>query len=653
MEERHYKVIFQPSGRRGEIQEGTSLLEAARELGVDIETVCGEKQTCGKCKVEIQEGAFDREGIESSMSHLTDVAADELKFIREKDPKNTRLACMARVHGDILAFVPEKSRAGNQVVRKAATERPVAIKPAVRRYYIELQKPTLTDPLGEWERLSEALAKVYGLEGLTIDYATLKELPRALRAADWKATVTIWQGKEVQRVEPGFTDLVVGIAVDIGTTTVAGYLTDLTTGKVLATHSMMNPQVSFGEDVMSRITFAQTQEDGLARMHASIIEGLNSLFQALVQEAHLTLDDVAEVILVANTAMHHILLDLDPTFLGRSPFPPVIHHSVDVKARDMGLNVRPSTNIHVLPNEAGFVGADNVGVLVAEEPQNQDEMLLIIDIGTNGELVMGNRHKLISTSCATGPAFEGAHIKFGMRAAPGAIEKVHIDPVTYEVEYQMIAPTRHRKRDGELKVKGICGSGIIDAVAEMFRVGILKKSGKFDMDRKTLRLRKGEGEPEFILAWANETSIGQDVTVSQSDVRALQLAKGALYAGAWIMMRRLGVQQVDKVILAGAFGSYIDKEKSLLLGLFPDVPLDKVYAVGNAAGDGARMALLNTDKRREADVVARQVEYVELTVEEDFDRVFMEAMYFPHMKHPFPHAVEILNGENKGGAVGA
>jgi len=440
-------------------------------------------------------------------------------------------------------------------------------------------------------------------------------------------------------------DKAYGLAVDIGTTTVAGYLCNLTSGEVIATESMMNPQMIYGEDVMSRITYAVTHPDGLEELHRSIIGALNQLIQAVTGRCSLSSDRILELVVVGNTAMHHLFLQIYPKFLGISPFPTAIQRSIDVKARELGLKAHPSANVHVLPIEAGFVGADNVGVLIAEEPHHQDEMVLIIDIGTNGELVMGNRKKLISASCATGPALEGAHIKFGIRAAQGAIERITIDPETLEVKFKVIGQKEWNTERENSGAMGICGSGIIDAAAELYRNGILDKSGRFRNEVKSSRLRVVDETTEFVIAWKNETSIGKDITITQKDVRNIQLAKAALYTGAKLMMRRLGIEKLDKVILAGAFGNYIDPEKALVLGMFPDCDLKNVYAVGNAAGDGARLALLNRDKRAEADEIARKVEYMELSIEADFQKEFIEAMQIPHMKDSFPHLKGIVRNE--------
>jgi len=643
-----HKVIFQPSGRRGEIEEGKTLLEAAQALGVDIEALCGNKKVCGKCKVRIEEGYFEKDNIESGMAHISPLTDDEKKHIKPEDGPGIRLACSAEVRGDVKVFVPERSRAGKQIVRKAAKELTIALDPAVKKYRIQLEKPTLHDmTTGDYERVINYMKETYGLEGLTFDYEVLRSLQDTLREGGWKATVTVWMDREIIKVEPVFTDICYGLAVDIGTTTCVGYLTDLSTGKVVNTESMMNPQVPYGEDVMSRITYAMSNPDGLVTMQKAIIAGLNDIIERVVSEIRKDVPNpgylIDDLTIVFNTAMHHIFLGLNPEYIGRSPFIPAVQTSLNIKARDLGLRINPASYIHVLPIEAGFVGADNVGVLIAEEPYNQDEMVLIIDIGTNGELLLGNRNKVCSASCATGPAFEGAQIKFGMRAAPGAIETVFIDPVTKEPRYKVIGKADWHTHLEKIDAKGICGSGIIQVVAEMFKAGVIDKSGKFNMDLNIPRIRRDlDGKPEYVLAWAEETSIDTDITITQGDVRALQLAKGALYTGAKLMMKRLGIEKLDRVVLAGAFGSHIDREASLTLGMFPDVPLEKVYAVGNAAGDGARMALINRSKRTEANDRARWVEFIEIATDPTFEKEFMMAMHIPHMKDKFPNLKEVF-----------
>jgi len=682
MDEDKAMVIFQPSGRRGEVPKGITVIEASRLLGVDIEALCGEKKVCGKCVVRIEDGHFEKYGIQSSISHVSPWQEEEEKFINDEHrEKGFRLGCVATVQDDILVFVPEESRAGKQVVSKAARDIYIEHNPAVKLYYVEVDEPTFQEPTGDFERVCRGLEREYGLSDLTIDIFALRQLPVALRDGKWAVTVSVWNDKEVIRVRPGKLDRTYGLAIDVGTTTVAAYFCDLTTMEVVDTVSMMNPQCKYGEDVMARITYHMTTPDGLKRMSDDIIEGVNELINKAVENTYppkkkkkkkkgedgpaemvevpvegktylrLGIEDIEDITIGFNTAMHHIFLSLDPEYVGMAPFPPVLHHSLDIKARDLGIKINPSSYMFVLPIEAGFVGADNVGVLLAEEPYKHEENQLIIDIGTNGELVLGNRHKLISSSCATGPALEGAQIAFGMRAAPGAMERILIDPETKEVDYKVIGREAWRKYSDpkEMKAKGICGSGILDLLAELYRAGVIAKSGVFN--KKALkehpRFRKNPdtNQPEFVLAWAEESSIDKDIVVTQKDIRQIQLAKGALYAGCKLMVKRMGLDKVDTVKIAGAFGTHVDREKALIMGLFPDCEIEKIQGVGNAAGDGCRAALLNVKKRVEANWCSRNVEYIELTVESTFQQEFMEAMQLPHMTDKFPHLEGLVDEE--------
>lgn len=620
MAEKSHTVVFLPSGRRAQVAEGLTLREAARLAGEDIEGVCGGKGSCGKCRLRILNGT--RSGVRSEITHLTPLTAAERHLAESGGlAPDERLACQARVTGDIAAWVPDETRAHRQVILKGPTERAITIVPIIRKYYVELVPPTLNDPTADWERLAAELADRFGLKGLAIDLAALRTLPAVLRRGNWRATVTVWDGREIIRVEPGYVEKAYGLAVDVGTTTIGGYLCDLASGEVNASAAIMNPQGAFGEDVMTRIAYAKDHPERLAELNRVLIDGINRLAREVAAGAGIEPTDIAELVMVGNTAMHHFFLGLDVSALGLSPFPPAIQHAVNVKARDLGLEILPGANGHVLPVEAGFVGADNVGVLIAEEPYHRDEVLLIVDIGTNGELILGNRRRLLSCSCATGPAFEGASIRFGMRAAPGAVERVRIDPGTMEVQVEIIGR-------GE-KARGLCGSGIIEAVAEMLRAGIIRKDGAFARSVRSPRLRRDRnGMAEFVLVPAPETAIGQDITVTQSDVRAIQLAKAALHAAAQMLLRRFGIERPDRVILAGAFGSVIDRERALAIGMFPDVGIENVAAVGNAAGDGARITLLNREKRLEAERMAREIEYVELTTEPGFEEAFIAATHF-------------------------
>jgi uncharacterized 2Fe-2S/4Fe-4S cluster protein (DUF4445 family) len=639
-----HNIVFQPSGLRGKVAEGSTILHAARQLGAALENVCGGQGRCGKCIVRMEEGYFPKYKIQSTVAATSTKDEVNTRFLNKQQLKqHYRLACQTRIHGDVVVFVPEESRKGQQVVRKEATARKIKLNPAVKKYSVTLKPSTLADPTGDFERLRDALQLKYKLDTLTMDYPVLLKLQNTVRKGNWKVTVSIWKDSEIIGIEAGEVKRGYGLAVDIGTTTVAGYLCDLTSGEILATEAMMNPQVAYGEDLMSRIGYATKEKGGLKKLNDAIIKGLNQIAGGVAKKAGIKRPDIIDMVVVGNTCIHHLFLNIDPQYLGKAPFPPAIHHSVNVKARDLGLKVGEGAYVHVLPNEAGFVGADNVGVLIAEEPYNQDKMLLIIDIGTNGELILGNRKRLMSSSCATGPAFEGAEIRHGMRAAEGAIEKLKIDRRTKEVEFKVIGNTKWNTEDKKIGARGICGSGIFDAAAQLFLAGIIDKSGRFDMKMKSDRLRRdAEGMPEFVIAWAQETAINHDIVTCQKDIRAIQLAKGAMYSGAKIMMNRMGVKKIDGVILAGAFGSYIDKASAAVIGLFPDCGQSCVKAVGNAAGDGARIALLNVDKRDEADLWARRVEYIELTLEPNFNEIFTKALSFPHAEDKFPGLKGIL-----------
>ncbi len=653
-----HNIILQPSGSRGQVEEGISIRSAARDLGVEIESICAENATCGKCMVLIEEGRFEKYNIESKRENLSPVSTEEAayfarrpKLLKDKgwEVGQVRLSCQCKVRGDVLVNVPEESRGNKQIVRKTARERAIEIKPSVRKYYVSMTPPNLERPIADWERLAKGLETSMGLvrgtdatlprwHELTIDYQCLRMLSKTLRDAKWQVTVSVWQDQEVIEVQAGYVEDSYGAAVDIGSTTVALYLCNLRTGEMLAAESEMNPQIVYGEDVMSRIQYAIEHEDGLEKLHKAIVATLNKLLKQAAKSAHIKTEEILEMVLVGNSTMHHILLNLHPKDLGLAPFVPAIHKSVDIKARELGLHINPSGNIHVLPTIASFVGADTSAMIVAEEPHNQDENWLLIDVGTNAELILGNRKRLVCTSTPTGPALEGAHVEYGMRAAPGAIERVHIDEKTLEPRYKIVGEDEWNTG----KAKGICGSAIIDSVAELFRAGIVDSRGRFQQGLSSTRIRKGESGWEYVIAWAEETSIGRDIPMTQQDVRQIQLAKAALFTAARTLLKRSGLESPDKIILAGGFGSYIDKEKAMLIGLIPDCNLENVYAVGNAAGDGARIALLNIEKRNEIDSVTRKIERFELPTDPEFQNQFMLATSFPHMSEPFPHIAHLI-----------
>lgn len=644
-------VVFMPSGRRGRVAPGQSLLDIARQMGIEIESICGGRLTCGKCKVRIEEGAFQKLGLVSSPKHLSPPSQEEQQLLSRLKSEDCRLSCSVYIYGDALVTVPEESRAQKQIIRKSATERLIDVAPAVRKVYVEVDQAQLGEHRGDWGRLQAALTEQWQLENLSVDLQVVQRLQAALRQGKWAVTVTLWQDRQVIDIQPGYEEGVYGLAVDIGSTTVAGYLCDLRTGQLLTTESTMNPQVTYGEDLMSRVSYAMLHRDGLDKMHAAIIETLNGLVKRAAKEANIRARQIYDMVVVGNTTMIHILLGISPVELGGAPFALANREAMDLKAAELGLQLHPGARLHVMPAEAGHVGADNVAVLIAEEPYRQAEDILIVDVGTNAEIALGNKDWMYSASSPTGPAFEGAQITYGMRAAPGAIERVRIDPDTRQARFRVIGeerwsdewpvgqPAAPEAQPRHLAV-GICGSGIIEAVAEMLLAGIILPDGRFNPEVASERVQWEGRKGAYILATAAQTSTHEPILVTQDDVRNIQLAKAALYAGAKLLMNRANVSQVDRIILAGAFGSYIDPKYAMLLGLIPDCDLEKVYAVGNAAGDGARIALLNRHKRLEAQEIAQWVRYIETAIDSDFQTEFVNAIHIPHKQDPFPH----LNG---------
>ncbi len=651
-----HTLILMPSGRRGKIPAGTTLLDAADSLGVEIESICGGRQTCMKCLVKIEVGEFDKHGIRSAEEHVTPTTEEERRLLEESGHGDLRLACVAHVQGDLLVSVPEESRGQKQMIRKSATDRVIEVKPTVRQVYIEVERAELGKHRGDWGRVQDALREQWELADLSIDIQVLRKLQSKLREGKWTLTVTLWDDRRVIDVQPGYTEGAYGLAVDVGSTTIACYLCDLRTGELLATEAMMNPQVSYGEDLMSRISYAANRPDGLEKMHDAVIDSINKLTSQATRAAGIARSSIYEIVLVGNTTMTHILLGISPEEIGHSPFALANRSAMDFNARDLGLRLNPAANAHILPAQAGHVGADNVGVLLAEEPYLEQKIILTIDVGTNAEIVLSSPEWMYSASSPTGPAFEGGQITSGMRAAPGAIERVRINPQTKEPRFRVIGEQRWSdewKLDPDADpdqqphhlAAGICGSGIIEVVSELFLAGLLTPDGRFNTDDETDRLQwesKGK-KGAYILATAEQSSSGKPILITQEDVRNIQLAKGALYAGAKLLMMRSGVEQVDQITLAGAFGSYIDPKHAMVLGLIPDCDLEHVHAVGNAAGDGARIALLNREKRALAQDISTRVRYIETAVDQDFQEEFVMAMHIPHQRDLFPHLEPILS----------
>ncbi|MEI7742203.1 MAG: ASKHA domain-containing protein [Chloroflexota bacterium] len=637
-------VVFTPSGRRGHFPTGTVVLEAARSLGVDIDSVCGTRGICGRCQVVQATGEFPKHGITSDPANLSGTSAKELEYAERKGlAEGRRLACSITVEGDIVIDVPAESQVHRQVVRKALDLRQFVVDPVLTLRYVEVAPPDMAVPSGEAERLLKALETEWGLTGLRLDLAVLRELPAILRAGRYALTVAIRDdggAGEVVAAWPGLKESIYGIAVDIGSTTIAGHIADLGTGEVKASSGAMNPQIRYGEDLMSRVSYAMIHDDGAATMTAAVREALDDLVTGLLTQAGVAREDVLDVVLVGNPIMHHLVLGIDPVPLGGAPFALATDAAVHTRASEIGLHLRPGVRVYVLPCIAGHVGADTAGVILSDEPHLADRIRLIVDVGTNAEIVLGNKDRLLAASSPTGPAFEGAQISSGQRAAPGAIERVRIDPVTLEPRFKVIGSERWSDEAGFARVlagtgvTGICGSGIIEAVAELFLSGIMTTDGVIDgeLAARSSRIEASGRTFAYVLHEGSPR-----ILVTQEDVRAIQLAKAALYAGARLLMDHLGVETVDEVRLAGAFGSHIDTRHAMVLGLVPDCDLAHVRSIGNAAGTGALIALLSKASRAEIEGVVRRVEKIETAVEPRFQEHFVEALAIPHKTAPSTH----------------
>ncbi|MFQ5959308.1 MAG: ASKHA domain-containing protein, partial [Alphaproteobacteria bacterium] len=634
-------VVFTPSGRRGRFALGTPLLEAARELGVDIDSVCGGRAICGRCQVHVAEGVFAKHGITSGADHVTGANAGEKRYAERRGlAAERRLSCQARITGDVVIDVPAESQVHKQLVRKRATARRIEIDPVVRLHYVEVEEPDMHKPASDLRRLETALAAQWGLEGLDADLRVIQQLQPALREGGWKVTVAVREESRIIAVWPGFRDRAFGLAVDVGSTTIAAHLCDLMSGEVVAASGAMNPQIRFGEDLMSRVSYVMMHPGGEVEMTRVVREAINRLAHEVAKEAGVEASDILEAAFVGNPIMHHLLLGVNPVELGGAPFALATDAPLTIWTGELGLDLHPNARAFVLPCIAGHVGADTAGVILSEGPHLSDELMLIVDVGTNAEIVLGDRERLLAASSPTGPAFEGAQISSGQRAAPGAIERVRIDPATLEARVRVIGcEAWSDEPDFDARITGICGSGIIEAIAEMFLARIVTPDGTIDgaQAKRSPRIT-AEGRTFAYTLVDGEAPL----RVTQNDVRAIQLAKAALYAGAQLLMDRAGVDHVDRIVLTGAFGSHIDVRHAMVLGMIPDCDLDKVAAAGNAAGTGARIALVNRKARAEVEAVVRRVEKVETAVEPRFQEHFVEAMALPHKSAPYPNLAKAV-----------
>lgn len=645
MAEAGIKVLFMPSGRRGFFPRGTPLLEAARSLGVDIDSVCGGRGLCGRCQVSCVAGSFAKHQIESHPNHLSPFSTTETKFVERKGPLNDgrRLSCHTTLLADAVIDVPAESQVHRQIVRKAMESRDIRLDTATRLYYVHVGEPSLEDPRGEVQFLMEALEQDWGVTDVALAQSQLQVLQQALRGGDRGITVAVYQERLITGIWPGLFERPRGIAIDVGSTTVAAHLCDLTTGDVLASAGVMNPQIRYGEDLMSRVSYVMMHPEGAELLTSAIREAINGLFVDLCAEAGGEVSDILEIALVANPIMHHILLGINPVNLGTAPFALTTSDAIDTRAAEMDLATHPEARLYCLPCIAGHVGADAAGVILAEAPTGSDAMTLVVDVGTNAEIVLANRDRLLVCSSPTGPAFEGAQISSGQRATIGAIERVRIDRETLAPRFKCIGSDLWSDEPGFEEamsgsgVTGICGSGIIEVVAEMYLAGVISTDGVVDgqLAERCERVRQ-EGRTWSYVLHSSGSSGDADVVITQNDVRQIQLAKAALYAGIKLLMDEMGVTAVDRIRLAGAFGSHISVSHAMVLGLIPDCDLDQVTSAGNAAGAGARIALLDRNARLEIAKTIARAERIETAIADDFQEHFVSAMGLPHKSDPFP-----------------
>ena len=643
-------VIFTPSGKRGRFARGTPVLTAARQLGVDLDSVCGGRGICSKCQVSPGYGSFSKHGVTVRDDALSDWNKVEARYDEKRGlPKGRRLGCQATVQGDIVIDVPPESQVHKQVVRKRAEARDIILDPSTKLYYVEVAEPDMHDPSGDLERLRQALSDQWQLDRVAADLHIMQSMQPILRKGNWKVTVAVHLGDHenpprIMCIWPGYYEgTVYGLAVDLGSTTIAAHLCDLRTGEVLASSGVMNPQIRFGEDLMSRVSYSMMNPSGAQEMTRAVRDGMNALFRQIADEAGVDRNLIVDAVFVCNPVMHHLLLGIDPFELGQAPFALATSNALRLRSDDLDLEIHPSARVYFLPCIAGHVGADAAAVALSEAPDKSDDLVLVVDVGTNAEILLGNRDKVLACSSPTGPAFEGAQISSGQRAAPGAIERVEIDPATKVARFKVIGSDIWSDAPGfdeavaTTGITGICGSGIIEIVAEMRMRGIVDASGLIGSAEQTGAANVFEdGRTYSYLIHDGTEHGGPRITVTNRDIREIQMAKAALYSGARLLMDKFGVDKVDRVVLAGAFGAHISAKHAMVLGMIPDAPLDKVTSAGNAAGTGARIALLNTAARAEIEETVRAIHKVETAIEPRFQEHFVNASAMPNAVEPFP-----------------
>ena len=645
-------IVFTPSGIRGRVKKGTTILEAAQKFSVDLNSICGARGRCSKCQIELTFGEFNKLNIRSKETSVSERNETELIYRTKFHlSEERRLGCQTKILGDLVVDVPEDSQIHKQIIKKETSLRDFSLNTSVKAFYVQVSEPQLDSLESDFERLKISLKDDWNIQGVTCSVRVLKDLQEKLRRGNWGITVLLYYKEntvpEIVDIHSGYSEIpAFGVAIDLGSTSIAATLCDLNSGKIVGSMGIMNPQIRYGEDVMSRVSYCMMEEKGLATLNNSVIQGINELTRKIAEKHGIKLDSVFEIVFVANPIMHHLLLGIDPKELGQAPFPLALSDSLTIKSKDIGIILNPESYVYTVPCIGGHVGADAASVLIAEQPQKlKDTTTLLIDIGTNAEILLAKGEEIFACSCPTGPALEGAQISAGQRAAPGAIERVRIDPITKEPRFKVIGCEQWSNEEGfsenvsGVGVTGICGSGIIEAVAEMRLAGLLDANGLIGSAAQTgsNRCTSSERTNSYLLYSDNKVSL----SITNMDIRAIQLAKAALHASFKILLEKSRVNRIDSILLAGAFGSQISPEHALIIGLVPDAQVSQIVASGNSAGAGAIIALLDVSSRREISSLVRKVHKIETAVEPSFQKHFVEGSAFPDNSSTHPELFKL------------
>lgn len=645
-------IVFTPSGIRGRVKKGTTILEAAQKFSVDLNSICGARGRCSKCQIELTFGEFNKLNIRSKETSVSERNETELIYRTKFHlSEERRLGCQTKILGDLVVDVPEDSQIHKQIIKKETSLRDFSLNTSVKAFYVQVSEPQLDSLESDFERLKISLKDDWNIQGVTCSVRVLKDLQEKLRRGNWGITVLLYYKEntvpEIVDIHSGYSEIpAFGVAIDLGSTSIAATLCDLNSGKIVGSMGIMNPQIRYGEDVMSRVSYCMMEEKGLATLNNSVIQGINELTRKIAEKHGIKLDSVFEIVFVANPIMHHLLLGIDPKELGQAPFPLALSDSLTIKSKDIGIILNPESYVYTVPCIGGHVGADAASVLIAEQPQKlKDTTTLLIDIGTNAEILLAKGEEIFACSCPTGPALEGAQISAGQRAAPGAIERVRIDPITKEPRFKVIGCEQWSNEEGfsenvsGVGVTGICGSGIIEAVAEMRLAGLLDANGLIGSAAQTgsNRCTSSERTNSYLLYSDNKVSL----SITNMDIRAIQLAKAALHASFKILLEKSRVNKIDSILLAGAFGSQISPEHALIIGLVPDAQVSQIVASGNSAGAGAIIALLDVSSRREISSLVRKVHKIETAVEPSFQKHFVEGSAFPDNSSTHPELFKL------------